>query len=249
MSLSAIIAKLDQLVDEGSKCETPGAYDAWSQRTYEFLLQTFDYDVAKSFNELSYSPAEKWWLNQGRQIGMLEGLSAFRQEGEAALEALTRISSSQVSAPSSKRVFVVHGHDTGAKEMVARYLERLGLQAVILHEQANEGRTVIEKIEAHSDVGFAVILLTPDDVGGPKTDAINLMPRARQNVILELGYFLGKLKRSRVCALYKPGVEIPSDYQGVLWIELDDKGAWRVSLAQEFSNARLPIDVKGVLGS
>lgn len=249
MSLSAIITKLNQLAEEGSRCDTPGAYDAWSERTYEFLLQTSGVEIAKSFGDLRYSSPERWWLDQGRQVGMLEGLSAFREEGDAALEALALASSSKLStAPNSKRVFLVHGHDSGAKEMVARYVERLGLQAVILHEQANEGRTVIEKIEAHSDVVFAVVLLTPDDVGGPKADSGNLKPRARQNVILELGYFLGKLKRSRVCALYKTGVEIPSDYEGVLWIELDDKGAWRMSLAQEFSNARLPIDVKAILG-
>lgn len=249
MSLSVIITKLNQLIEEGSKCDTPGAYDAWSARTYEFLRQTFDYQIASSFSELNYSGPERWWINLGRQTGMLEGLSAFREEGDTALETLAMVTSSKVSAaPSSKRVFLVHGHDSGAKETVARYLERLGLLAVILHEQANEGRTVIEKIEAHSDVGFAVVLLTPDDIGSSKADAGNLKPRARQNVILELGYFLGKLKRSRVCALYKTGVEIPSDYEGVLWIALDDKGAWRMSLAQEFSNARLPIDVKAVLG-
>jgi len=99
-----------------------------------------------------------------------------------------------------------------------------------------------------SDVGFAVVLLTPDDVGA-KADAASLKPRARQNVMLELGYFLGKLKRSRVCALYTPSVEIPSDYSGVLFIELDAKGAWRTQLAQELSNARMPINVAGLLGS
>ena len=132
--------------------------------------------------------------------------------------------------------------------MVARYLERLGLETVILHEKANEGRTVIEKIEAHSDVGFAVVLLTPDDIGGLKREGVQAQPRARQNVILELGYFLAKLKRSRVCALYVPGVEIPSDYP-VLYIELDGKGGWRTLLAQELSNARMPINLAGLLNS
>jgi predicted nucleotide-binding protein len=150
---------------------------------------------------------------------------------------------------SRKKVFVVHGHDHGAKETVARYLEGLGLQAVILHEKPSESRTVIEKIEAFSEAGFAVVLLTPDDVGAAKADAASLKPRARQNMMLELGYFLGKLKRSQVCALYKPGVEIPSDYRGVIFIELDENDAWRKSLAQEISNVRLPINVAGWLGS
>jgi predicted nucleotide-binding protein len=122
----------------------------------------------------------------------------------------------QVSG-SSSRVFVVHGHDEGAKQSVARVLERLELEPVILHEQPDQGRTVIEKFEDYSDVGFAVVLLTPDDMGyavaaNPKT----AKPRARQTVIMELGYFLGKLGRGRVCALYRHGVELPSDFSGVL---------------------------------
>jgi predicted nucleotide-binding protein len=97
------------------------------------------------------------------------------------------------------------------KESVARFLEKLDLRPIILHEQPNKGRTVIEKFEAHSDVGFAVVLLTPDDVGGLASSPDKLSRRARQNVILELGYFIGKLGRAKVCALYKEGVEIPSD--------------------------------------
>src|SRR5690606_12147790 len=88
----------------------------------------------------------------------------------------------------SRKIFIVHGHDDGAREAVARFLERIGLEAVILHEQANQGRTIIEKVVAHSDVGFAVVLLTPDDEGCAKGGKPE--PRARQNVLLELGYFI-----------------------------------------------------------
>lgn len=101
----------------------------------------------------------------------------------------------------SNRVFVVHGRDDGAREAVSNVLLKLGLKPVILHEQANQGRTIIEKIEAHSDVHFAVVLLTPDDVGGMREH--DLQPRARQNVLLELGYFVGLLGRKNVCALKK----------------------------------------------
>ena len=92
--------------------------------------------------------------------------------------------------PFSRKVFIVHGHDDGARETVARFLERIGLEAIILHEQANQGRTIIEKVVANSDVGFAVVLLTPDDEGCEKGG--NPEPRARQNVLLELGYFIGR---------------------------------------------------------
>ena len=109
-----------------------------------------------------------------------------------------------------QEVFVVHGQDEAAKEVVARFSEKLALRAVILHEQPNVGRTIIDKCEAYSDVGFAVVLLTPDDVGGIRDEATELKPRARQNVIFEFRYFIGKLGGRRVCALYKE-VETSSD--------------------------------------
>jgi hypothetical protein len=114
----------------------------------------------------------------------------------------------------SRKVFLVHGRDDGPREAVARFLERLGFEPIILHEQANQGRTVIEKVEAHSDVGFAVVLLTPDDEGNLRGEAPQ--PRARQNVLLELGYFIGKLTRHRVCTLKAGELEVPSDWRGVV---------------------------------
>jgi len=151
--------------------------------------------------------------------------------------------------PNPKRVFVVHGHDNEAKESAARFLERLELQPIVLHEQASSGRTIIEKFESYSDdIAFAVVLLTPDDVGAACVSREDLRPRARQNVIMELGYFLGRLGRTRVCALYKGGVELPSDYQGVLYIDMDSSGAWKTKLAQELVQAKLTINLNGLLG-
>lgn len=116
------------------------------------------------------------------------------------------------------RVFVVHGHDDVMKESVARVLTSLGLQPVILHEQPDQGQTIIEKIERHSNVGFAVVLLSPDDIGYRDADGPDAArPRARQNVVMELGYFAGKLGRQRVVALHRGDIELPSDYEGVLY--------------------------------
>ncbi len=140
-------------------------------------------------------------------------------------------------------IFIVHGHDEAAKESVARFTERLSLRTIILHEQPSAGRTIVEKFEYYSNVGFAVVLLTPDDIGASKVNKDETRPRARQNVILELGYFMGKLGRGRVCALYKEGVEIPSDYQGVLYIPMDSAGAWRMALAKEIKNAGIEVDL------
>jgi hypothetical protein len=146
---------------------------------------------------------------------------------------------------SSNKIFVVHGRDDGPREAVARFLERLGLEPVILHEQANQGRTVIEKVVAHSDVGFAVVLLTPDDEGGLKGEVPQA--RARQNVVLELGFFIGKLGRDRVCTLKVGDLEIPSDWRGVVDEPFDAAGAWRQTLARELQAAKYDVDWNKVM--
>lgn len=144
-----------------------------------------------------------------------------------------------------RKVFVVHGHDEGAREAIARFLERIGFEAIILHEQANQGRTVIEKVEVHGDVGFAVVLLTPNDEGAKKGQPPQ--PRARQNVVLELGYFIGRLGRERVCALKRGDVEIPSDFGGVVYAAFDDGGGWRQTLANELQAAGFEINWNQVM--
>jgi predicted nucleotide-binding protein len=154
----------------------------------------------------------------------------------------TEIPVKQRAAPPARKVFIVHGHDDGPKYAVTRFVERLGFEAIILHEQASQGRTVIEKIEAHSDVGFAIVLLTPDDFGGVNGEEPK--PRARQNVILELGYFVGKLTRSRVCALKRGDIEVPSDFGGVVYVPFDDGGGWREELGRELEAAGFDIDWK-----
>lgn len=130
-------------------------------------------------------------------------------------------------------IFLVHGRNHGVKETVARFLERAvpDHRLIILHEQPNQGLTIIEKLERYSNVAFAVVLLTGDDVLAQAqvepAEAARMERRARQNVVLELGWFAGKLGRDRVCALYEEGVVLPSDYDGVLYTPLDEAGAWR----------------------
>ncbi len=143
-----------------------------------------------------------------------------------------------------RKIFVGHGQDDEAKDTVARFLEKLDLETVILDEEPSDGNTLIEKLEKNSDVGFAVILLTPDDHGG-RVDQPEDSPRARQNAILELGYFLGKIGRKRVRVLNK-GIEMPSVYRGVEYVSMDPKGAWRVNLAKEISHAGLRVDLNKI---
>ena len=145
-------------------------------------------------------------------------------------------------------MFIVHGHDGEAKESVARFLDKIGIVPIILHEQPNKGRTIIEKVEAFSEVGFAVILLTPDDEG-KKKGADELEPRARQNVLFELGYFIGCLGRDRVCALLRDEVKVPSDFDGVVWTKMDSGNGWKQALGKELEAAGYVIDWNLVMRS
>jgi predicted nucleotide-binding protein len=136
----------------------------------------------------------------------------------------------------------VHGPDHGIKETVARFLGKLDLDPIILHEQADQGKTIIEKFEAHSaDVQCAVVILTADDVANAKATPEQREMRARQNVILELGFFVGKLGRQRTFALVEKGVALPSDISGLVYIPLDD-GEWRLRLVKELKAAGLKVD-------
>lgn len=146
----------------------------------------------------------------------------------------------------NNNVFIVHGHSNEVKINVARTLEKLGLNPIILHEQANSGKTIIEKFEEHSNVGFAIVLLTADDLGKANKDE-NLKARARQNVILELGYFIGKLGRNRVSPLYTKDVELPSDLYGLLYVEIDSSEHWKISLSKELKAAGYDIDVNKII--
>lgn len=147
-----------------------------------------------------------------------------------------------------KRVFLVHGRNESILQSCARFIEKLDLPLTILREQPNKGRTIIEKFVDYSDVGFAVVLLTGDDRGGPKNaEYAQQKSRARQNVLLELGFFLGRLGRERVCALYEDDVEIPSDYAGVAFVLLDKGMSWKMELAREIKAAGFNIDFNKVI--
>jgi predicted nucleotide-binding protein len=123
----------------------------------------------------------------------------------------------------------------------------LKLDPIILHEQPNRGDTIIEKLERESPAAFSVILLTPDDKAYSGSDTSSQKQRARQNVVFELGFFIGRLGREKVCALYVEGVELPSDFQGVIYIPFDVSGAWRLSLAKELKASGLDIDLNNAL--
>ena len=145
-------------------------------------------------------------------------------------------------------VFVVHGHDTEAKITVARMLEQLGLNAIILHEQPDKGRTIIEKIESYTAVAYAIVIYTECDLGRAKEDPEDKnQARARQNVVFEHGVFIGSLGRDRVCALVKGHIEKPGDIDGVVYINMDDAGAWKMQLCKNMKAVGIDVDMNKLL--
>lgn len=220
--------------------------DTNAYRTYEAAgqLAYFPMVIRGGRQPDYYTPIQRRVMNA---VALLEQAQKSLNEDLVDLsssEEMEAMSSPESPKSQSNRVFVVHGHDEGARESVARFLEKLGLEAIILHEQANRGRTVIEKIEGYRDVGFAVVLLTPDDQGCVKGG--QLEPRARQNVLLELGYFIGHLGRHKVCALKRGQVDIPSDFAGVVWTSMNDD-SWKQALSRELADAGYEIDWNKVM--
>lgn len=189
-----------------------------------------DLDEAKGVLESMLTQIEEYWEEDEQQAKTLD-------------------TSVKVSKD-EKKIFVVHGRDDAAREAVARFLEELELEPIILDEKSNRGRTIIQKFEDYADAKFAVVLLTPDDLGALK-DRLDddPEPRARQNVIFELGFFIGKLNRSRVCTLVKGDVKMPSDYKGIGHTVLDDADGWKMKLFKELEEAGFDIDANRAFGS
>ena len=255
--LRAYVVKGQNLL--GSRPITSANQQAWETVCHDLLIRAFgsaspniERVMGVGCYDFAFGSGDETAWEQGRAENMetrLEILNGLIEllESQATLLAtgsLTPAPDDSVATGTSTRVFLVHGHDEAAIHETARFLERLRLDVIILREQPNSGRTIIEKFVDYSAVAYAIVLLTADDRGGVASASDDeLQPRARQNVILELGFFLGKLGRQRVCALHQPGVEIPSDYSGVLFIPIDDAGAWRMSVARELKCVGLPIDM------
>ena len=218
--------------------------DSWSQYNTDLLIRLFGgpaltgyISFDSDFLMLAWEDdPDEYQTNMARSINSLEGICK-------RLELYAEPSETSEST-FGKEIFIVHGHDDEAKETVTRFVENFGIEATILHEQANRGQTIPEKFEEHAgEAGFAIILLTPDDIGASKDESDKLKPRARQNVVLELGYFWGRLGRGRVCVLHKGGVELPSDMQGLLYVPMNSPDEWQLPLAREMKQAGLPIDL------
>ncbi len=237
-------------------------FQKWNDYNSEYLKQVFNNE--NSDYKLNYDHVNDWVggffggpdtpqeryqrLREkiGNKIDNLEKLVEKVDLLKSELSEQPAIKESVFSVTDNNNIFIVHGHNTAVQQSVARVIEKLELNPIILHEQANNGKTIIEKFEKHSEVGFAIILLTDDDDGKAKTD-LDLKSRARQNVILELGYFIGKLGRERVLPLYSEGVELPSDIHGLLYTQIDKAETWKFSIVKELKVVGYSVDANKLL--
>lgn len=234
-------------------------FRSWRRQFSKFLDKNLPHESAVLDGKLTHiafvihrgeSDADRFWREDGESMdSYIESLIIDIESGEYDFSQDEDDSGSESSAGRDERdlnsVFIVHGHDGEAKQKTARFIERLGFKAVILHEQASRSRTIIEKIEHHSNVGFALVLYTADDVGsakGPGKDTLN--PRARQNVVFEHGYLMARIGRENVVALVEAGVELPSDISGIVYISDEE---WQVDVAKEMKAAGYEIDFNKLL--
>ena len=257
--LRKVLSEIPEL--KGMQPHSP-AFEKWRRNAEVAVAKAFgsESEHVADFKSISYSLIAVWngTPDSEFQAHYVRGLESAASVLESMLEEIEeyweedeqspRVSDSGVKPPkSTNKIFVIHGHDESARETVARFLEKVGLEPVILHEQPNKGRTIIEKFEKHADVGFAVVLLTPDDVGAVRDGAGDLSPRARQNVVFEFGYFIGRLGREGVCALAKGDIEKPSDSDGILYVPLDDNDGWKMGLLRELDAAGFVVDANRAL--
>ncbi len=253
-----LISQLKEQAKEVS-VRNGGELDAVIRRT-EMIVRNVFGPASKyltDIKELSFHPSfgptteeykiSVWHSGHKALINLIQTM-----EDELKLFQLTATQEEGATNPTQvgNQIFIVHGHDEEMKQYVARTLSILDLEAVILHEKPNQGRTIIEKFTDYSQVSFAIVLLSPDDVARPRHSKPEEEKfRSRQNVIFELGYFIGKLGRERVVALYRQekNFEMPSDFSGVLFVPFDSSGRWQFDLVKELKSCGYKVDANKLL--
>lgn len=230
-------------------------FTAWRGIFSKFLDSNLPKETSKLNSKLHHmvfsvrrdeSDVQRFWRQDGEVcLSFIDSLITDIKSDEYDFEPQTQPVETNKVINDSKdltKVFIVHGHDELTKTKVARFIEQLGYEAIILHEQASGGKTIIEKIEACTNVGFAIVLYTPDDVGSNKHDMASsggLQSRARQNVIFEHGYLIGKLGRDKVIPLVTGNIEMPSDVSGIVYVADTN---WQIDIAKEMKQAGYSVD-------
>lgn len=248
--LKKIIDDTDELIKKDITNSDP-EFDAWEMKVKRFISNKYGVNSLEmdKFNDTSFftgawsfdTPEEE--IHRDSVNSCRDGLKTTKAVLETYLEELSEetefsIQSQPQPSRDTSKIFIVHGHDGELKEAVARIIEKQNIKAIILSEQANTGQTIIEKFEKNSDVSCAICLFTADDLGRAKASADD-KPRARQNVVFESGYFIGKLGRDRIIILSNNGIEIPSDLAGVVYTNTQN---WQVELLKELKSMGYNID-------
>lgn len=243
--LEKIIKKIDELIEK-HVTSSDIDFKAWEANTERFLVKRFGKDSLEYTNFVNtfFSPTVLFYdtpdykfveaCRKGLQTTKVVFLTYLEEIEEEKVDTTPL----KVYNPTYEKIFIVHGHDGELKEAVARIIEKQGINAIILSEQANKGRTIIEKFEDYSDVGGAICLFTADDYGRAKNDE-TYNTRARQNVVLETGYFMGMLGRDHVVLLADKGIEMPSDLSGVVYTDTDK---WKIDLLKDLKEMGYAID-------
>ncbi len=242
-------SELDQAIMES---------DNWSSYNTDLLMGLFDSSaLADQHTNFCYSRLDDEEIYDRRMLNMhvpdlKDEVKEYQERMARSISSLKGIHgrlelyrepSDMSQSTFGNKVFIVHGHDEAAKHAVARFVAKFDIEPIILDERASRGQTIIDKFEESAgEAGFAIVLLTPDDVAARKGES-KIKPRARQNVILELGYFLGRLGRERVRVLHKEKVELPSDIHGIIYVTMDNSNGWQLELGKEMKKAGLPVDL------
>jgi predicted nucleotide-binding protein len=237
-------------------------YSNWNDYNSEYLKHSFNkehneykkrYDDAGTFSFAFIggrtSPAQELKEFKDKVNYKLDNLKKLRAKTDLLKSTISeKIEVAEKSnSLDTTQVFIVHGHDEEAKAKTARFIEILGLKPIILHEQASGSKTIMEKIEAYSNVGFGIVLYTPCDIGAKNDEKTNFKNRARQNVVFEHGFLIGKIGRENVCALVKGEIETPNDISGVVYIKMDDDEAWHLKIVRELKNSGYEIDMNKII--
>jgi predicted nucleotide-binding protein len=241
----------DTVYDKAQEVGFNNEFRKWQKYVEELLMQSFSVTnnvYHKEFFEtgqsLIYVPGQDYIQDERDEIykkvayleSLIERLPLIPSSVEKSIEAKVQPNSNK-----SKKVFIVHGHDVANRAEVELFVKKMGYEPIVLFKQASGGKTIIEKLEDETEnVRFAIILYTACDFGRDKTESKE-QPRARQNVVFEHGYLCAKLGRDHVCALVEPGIEVPGDLAGVVYIPLS--GPWEYMIAKEMKQAGLEIDM------
>lgn len=250
--LKALYNEIDVLIERKvDHCDNE--FEAWHSKAKRFIQKKYGKDSVEfeDFDNTDFS-LRIWTMNTPRSSfvkACIDGLTKTKIIFQSYLEEMEHDDSSDTIYEKYKqildysKIFIVHGHDGELKESVARLIEKQDIEAIILTEKANQGRTIIEKFENYSDVAGAICLFTADDLG-KANDEEEYKARARQNVVFETGFFIGKLGRSNVIIIADSSVEMPSDLSGVVYT---NKANWQLDIIKELKAIGYNVDANKLL--